>query len=282
LKLERPPQGNFWELARERMKQEVKPGVVIVVPPDRSKAAELAYHLGQMIGATEAGMEMEKHNGTLRFKGWGGPEPHGPGDPAAQMLFCQAVFVCLTAEETKQAFPDFKAEAALILLDLEGKPLDCLKPDGHLFGKDFAERMARFLYGDKGQHLQPVVEAQRKALGPAVCDQLDAAIRDLDSSKFTVRQAASRRLEELAPRATGPLAAALEKKPPLEVRRRIEQLFREIYAAAPQLQPSPRLPFGVQWEVQHVDPCPGCGQGFLPHGSRLFLNFIANRPKDQK
>ena len=109
-----------------------------------------------------------------------------------------------------------------------------------------------------------------------------AAIRDLDSSKFTIRQAASLRLEELAPRVTGPLAAALEKKPPLEVRRRIEQLFREIYAAAPQLQPSPRLPYGVQWEVQHVDPCPGCGQGFLPHGSRLFLSFIANKPKDQK
>ena len=116
-------------------------------------------------------------------------------------------------------------------------------------------------------------------LGPAACTQFDAAVRDLDADAFPVREAASKKLAELAPRAPALLAEALEGAPSLEARCRITRLFDELYAATPHGQPGPRLPYGVAWASERVDPCPGCGLGVMPAGTRLFLRFATDKEK---
>jgi hypothetical protein len=52
-------------------------------------------------------------------------------------------------------------------------------------------------------------------------------IRLLNGDRFAVREAARRSLEELGEQADGALHAALEGKPPLEVRRRVQALLQE-------------------------------------------------------
>jgi hypothetical protein len=70
------------------------------------------------------------------------------------------------------------------------------------------------------KHLPP-----RKQVDPGQIEQL---IVKLDAAKFAVRQAAVRELEKLAEQAEGTLQRALEKKPSLEVRKRLESLLARI------------------------------------------------------
>ena len=57
-------------------------------------------------------------------------------------------------------------------------------------------------------------------------------LTDLDSNSFEVREAAVKRLKELGLQAEPALRAALQAKPSLELRRRIEELFTAAAASA--------------------------------------------------
>ncbi len=277
-----PTGAELLDLARRRMKQEVRPGVVILIPPDPDDAQRLARDLGDLLGAGNewcffvSGKEREEV---------GKPPVTGATDPSVQRLFCQAVFVCVPLADVRKAFPDVRPGSAALLLDAAGRPLDQLAADPTLFGKDFPAKMKRFLHGPRGAHLATAGAAQRAALGPAAAAQLDAAVRDLDADDFTARENASRRLAELAPRAPALLAAALEAAPGLEPRRRLERLFADLFWTAAAEKPGPRLPYGVRWETvtKGVDPCPGCGMGgFWLYRSRLFLRFVTDKTEKQK
>jgi hypothetical protein len=67
------------------------------------------------------------------------------------------------------------------------------------------------------RHLKPVTDAEVKQIGQH--------ITDLDSEAFAVREKAFQSLQRLGPAAASALRQALEHKPSLEVRRRIEQLL---------------------------------------------------------
>jgi hypothetical protein len=67
------------------------------------------------------------------------------------------------------------------------------------------------------RHLKPVTDAEVK--------QIDQHITDLDNQAFAVREKAFQSLIRLGPAAASALRQALEQKPSLEVRRRIEQLL---------------------------------------------------------
>jgi RNA polymerase sigma factor (sigma-70 family) len=70
--------------------------------------------------------------------------------------------------------------------------------------------------------LQPVPEAQLR--------EIRQRIADLGSATFAVRQKAFARLKDLGPAAEPALRVALAKEPPLEVRRRLEQLLEGVTA----------------------------------------------------
>jgi len=63
---------------------------------------------------------------------------------------------------------------------------------------------------------------------PAVERRIELLIADLNSERFAVRQRATTALEALAEATEGPLRKALQKGPPLEVSRRIEQLLERL------------------------------------------------------
>jgi dipeptidyl aminopeptidase/acylaminoacyl peptidase len=66
-----------------------------------------------------------------------------------------------------------------------------------------------------------------KPIAPEDATQLARLIADLDSDQFTVREKAMQQLEKLGDRAAAELHKALARNPPLEVRRRIEQLLEK-------------------------------------------------------
>lgn len=272
------PKADLLALARERMKQEIKPGVVIVIPAKPEDADRLANDLAQLLGGHDADCArwptQETQHRTVML---------GAGDFSAQLLFCQAVFVCLPADQARKAFPDLPANAAVLLLDLAGKPATSLPAQPELFGKEFNTRMADLLYGKDGERLAETVRAQRQALGDALAGQFDRAMRDLESDHFATRQAATEQLEKLAPRATALLASAYRTRPPLDLARRLDQQFANIYKAAPADKASARLPFGVAWN-KRTGGCGGeifakCGLSSAPPPTRQFLRFLTETQK---
>lgn len=277
-----PVKVDWLKLARERMEREVKPGVILVVPPRQrvevkpdakielpqpfcTTSMQLAEQLAALLGTT------------------GDPEsnPPYPGDRSARVIFCQAVFVCLPFEQAKELHPDLTPGTAALLLGVNGQLVDTLKAEPELFGQDFVPKMTRFLHGANGERLAATLRAQRKALGPKHCDRLDAALSNLNSDDFALRQSASRQLAEHAPRATAVLVSNMKNPPSLEVRRRIELLVDELYAAVPPGKPGPSLPFGVAWGNQEFfDPCLGCGLGRVNRvRTRRFLEFVTEPKK---
>ncbi|MBY0525744.1 MAG: hypothetical protein K2R98_20230 [Gemmataceae bacterium] len=269
-----PKPGELIALARQRMKDEVKLGVVIVVPADASNASMLANQLSLLIGAADPKCCVSEPRRPFGF-----PPAVGPGDAAAQLLFYQAVFVCLPVDEVKDLVSDLKADTAVVLLDLAGKPAAELKSEPELFTKGFAKHMAEFIEGKQAERLGEVIKAQRAAVGKETAERIDQALRDLDAREFDKRQRAGEYLTQMTPRCTAILMQALRGKPSLEVTRRLEKMFESVYLS--QEKPGARLPFGVAWQEQVVDACPGCGRGEASHSSRRFLRFTS-QPRTKK
>ena len=78
---------------------------------------------------------------------------------------------------------------------------------------------------------------------------------------------ATRKLIETAPRVSAILAEAhLRGKE--ETRYRIDLVFDRYYGSLPDTA-GQRMPFGVEWFDQPIDPCPGCGRvSFNPQMQR--------------
>jgi WD40 repeat protein len=68
---------------------------------------------------------------------------------------------------------------------------------------------------------------------PVPAGELARLLRDLDAERFAVREQAEHRLQELGDRVEAGLRAALARTPPLEVRRRVEQLLGRLEPGAP-------------------------------------------------
>ena len=79
----------------------------------------------------------------------------------------------------------------------------------------------------------PFLKERVRPVEPVAAGQLDRLIRDLDSDKFALRQKSMTDLEKLGDLAEPALQAALEGKPSLEVRQRLEQLLAKLHGAAP-------------------------------------------------
>jgi hypothetical protein len=270
------PRPDFLALARERMRQENKPGIILIIPDEVHEAAALGDKLSILIGLTDAARKL--HAQPVRFKG-GAPPTAADGVKTAQRLFCQAVFVCLRRDEVKRIYPELGRISAAVLLDLDGKPIAQLAGADDLFGEGFAAKMGAFLHGDKGERLAEMVKVQRTVLGADACRRFDKAVKDVDSDDFETREAGSRALAEIGPKAPFLVVTAARSAPGPEARYRIEAVFDKIYAAAPQEQPGSRLPFGTQWEKIKFDPCLGCGLAAMPDVTRMYIRCITGKPQ---
>jgi hypothetical protein len=85
------------------------------------------------------------------------------------------------------------------------------------------------MVADPGQAVPFLAEQMRPVLA-ADPMRTGLLIRDLDSDEFAVRERAARELGKLAEAAVPALRLALRGKPPLELRRRVEQLLRDAEA----------------------------------------------------
>jgi len=260
------PGGDLLETARKRMKQEVKPGVVIIVPEEESAQNYLALRLTRLLGG-EGPMVEENPIRTVAYT-----RP-APVTPSPAYLFCQAVFVCLPAKQARQAFPGLKPSAELVLLGLDGKPVASLPGSPALFEENFVPAITELLHGERGERLTTLADAQRRALGP-LAPRIDQAIKDLDHDRFRKREAASELLTRTADRTTAILIQAHRRAPSLEARRRIERLLDAVVEASS----DGTVPIhGMAWGSLKPLPTGGVPGGTMP--SQRFLRFVTDKPE---
>jgi hypothetical protein len=257
------PGGDLLEVARKRMKEEVKPGIVIVVPEEESAQNYLALRLTRLLGGEVPELAPE---GGIRQASYTEPAkaPQGTGH-----LFCQAVFVCLPAKQAHKAFPRLASGTSLVLLGIDGKPCGSLVGSPALFEENFVSAVSELLDGSHGERLAVLADAQRRALGP-LGGRIDEAIKDLDHDRFRKREAASELLARTADRTTALLIQAHHKAPSLEARRRIERLLDSVVEAAS----DNALPIqGVAWQKSSTMNGPNGAPRNVPAGPR-FLRFV--------
>lgn len=211
------------EEALKRMKQDLKPGVVILVPEPQAAQGLLAAQLGRLL------------SGSIRRQA-----------RALDLLFSEAVFTCLPAAQAHKAFPGIAPETVLLVLAPDGKPVSSIADGPALFQDGFLASVAELLHGPGGTRLEATARAQRQALG-ALAVRVDDAIRDLDSDRFRKREAASAFLAGVADRSTALLIRAYRAAPSLEVQCRIERLLGAVLASTAE-QSNNSVLLGARWE----------------------------------
>lgn len=260
-----------WAQFRAEMKKRNQPGVVVLLPSKGQPAAP-----GKEGPAQDAKREISIVPDNL--------DPMATAINASltscsaecelPLLLVQAVFVAAPAEQVRKEFPLLPADAGMALVGADGKVLASL-PANPEMGKKFAASAAQLIYGKDNALLAERIRAERLALGEAACKQLDAAVVDLDSDAFDRRQAASETIGKLFPKAANSLIQAHRAAPSLEVRARIDSLFRkklhdENTAALFQRSLAPYVA-SVNFDIRIK-----CGQGaLLPHAHQFVQLWCA-------
>jgi len=209
-----------WAQFREEMKKRNQPGVIVLL--EQGQPAGQAKRTPQDTKETLAAAR--------------GRDPLAAAIHASLMscsaecelplLLTQAVFVAAPADQARQQFPALPAKVGMALVNADGKVLASSAADADL-GKKFASRAVELMYGKDGALLAERIKAERTALGEAACKQFDAAVVDLDDDAFDRRQRASETIGKLFPRIPASLIQAHRAAPSLEVRSRIDSLFRK-------------------------------------------------------
>jgi hypothetical protein len=96
-------------------------------------------------------------------------------------------------------------------------------------GSDDASRAYRAIWTlvFRGKQAPPFLRERVRPAVPVPVNRVQELIRQLDSDQFEVREQATKELEELGETAEGELRKALQAKPSLELRQRIEQLLEQ-------------------------------------------------------
>lgn len=261
-----------WAQFREEMKKRNQPGVIVLLQP---------------VGGAGQGPANPKEDAKRKFIAEMAPHGTNPlasaihnslfscGDSDLPLLLVQAVFAAAPADQVRKEFPSVPADAGMALVGADGKVIASVPIDADM-GKKFADRAAELLYGKDGARLADRVKAERAALGEAACKQLDAAVVDLDDDRFSRRQEASEALGKLFARVPASLAQAHRAAPSLEVRTRIDSLFRkklhdENTAALFQRSLAPHVAVAANFDIRIK-----CGQGaLLPHAHQFVQMWCA-------
>ncbi len=103
-------------------------------------------------------------------------------------------------------------------------------PWADLAGADAARayEAVRLLIRSPDQAVPPFLKGKLRPVAPADPAQVSRPIEDLRSKRFTVRERANAELERLGEQAEAELRKVYAANPPLEVRRRVEQLLQKL------------------------------------------------------
>ena len=254
-----------WAQFREEMKKRNQPGVIVLLQP-----------LGQAEGKGGP-----REDAKRQFVNPQGANPLASAihtslftcsaECELPLLLVQAVFVAMPADQARKEFPSLPADAGMALVGVDGKVVATLPADVDM-GKKFAARAAELLHGKDSARLADRIKAERTALGDAACKQLDAAVVDLDDDAFDRRQLASETLSKLFAKVPASLSQAHRAAPSLEVRTRIDSLFRkklhdENTAALLQRSLAPHV------AAANFDIRIKCGQGALMPHAHAFVQL---------
>lgn len=233
--------GDALAQALARMSSEGKPGIVVVVPSEETAAAVVADQLGRV------------------FIEGGAP---------ARRLLCEAVLVCVReGTSIDGADPDWN----LLLIDTNGKAIDGRRAPAADLGRQFTSIAGDLLHGDGDARLTERAASESAALGADVAKRIDAAVAVLGEGEFDEREAASRVLAELAPRAVTIIALAFARSSDPEAQARIQAVFDGMYESGPDGVPGPRQPHGAVWAESEVDAWNLGATVASPHRRRFLL-----------
>lgn len=267
-----------WARFRGELKKRNQPGVIV-----------LLQSLNQPVGVP-AQKQKEQEKAQAAIKRLRVAQPVHPGNHLATavhntlfstcdsdlpQLLVQAVFIAASADQARKAFPSIPSNAGLALIDVDGKVAATLPIDAQL-GMKFTERAVELVYGKDGGRLAERVKAERTALGESVCQKLDAAIIDLDADEFSRREIASETLGALLPRIPAALALAHRRAESLEVRTRIDTMFRrklhdDNSSALLKQSLAPHVVAGLNFNIREK-----CGQGsFRPNAHEFAQRWCA-------
>ncbi|GEM_PF-2739424 len=245
---------DFLAEALARMKDERKPGVLILIPKDAGQANVLASVLAHILT---------------------------PQNGAAHQIFCEAVVACVPTK-TAARIEGVKADWTVVCLDASGKVIDGAALPINQCNEKLIPLATQILHGKDNERLKSAAQSQREKLDDKTFDRVRKAIENLGAQSSRLRELASQELVELAPRAPAILALAAVTTADAEVKARAASIFETIFESAPDDKPSACLPFGAKWEgrmvkAQPVDPCHACGMAVMPDASRKFLRFVTEK-----
>jgi hypothetical protein len=249
-----------FKLARARMRRNLRPGLVIVVPAEAGPRQQLADDLGVLLGGH-----------AMAGRGRARLVPEASRAPGIDLLLTEAVVMCLPVAFARAAFPGMGDRTAVLLLSPEGARVAELASAPDLFQGDAVARLTELLHGPGDQRLEEITRLQREALGRDLAARIDTALVDLASATYRERERATALLQSHAPRITSVLVHAVRQPRPLEAKRRLERLLAAVLRPADAAE---ALPFGVAFERQHFDPCPGCGRAIISEDSARFLRLL--------
>jgi roadblock/LC7 domain-containing protein len=130
------------------------------------------------------------------------------------------------------------------------------------------------------EHLHPVAYVD--------VPELTQLVTDLESDRFATRKKATQQLEQLGESAESGLRKALAKQPPLETRRRLEQLLEKIDRAKQGLTPESMRGLRAVGVLEHIGTVParqllaglaeGSAEALLTQDAKASLQRLARRP----
>lgn len=249
-----PKVAEWWPAALKRMKETDRCGVVLVAPDEERARQQVGLALHRIL----------------------------TDDPAAaHQLFVEAVFVCLTPALADGRVRKAGGKENRILLAPDGKRVAAdtmawpgVRKDGATVGslQETVESLRTFLHGEKDERLAEHAARVEKRLPEAA----RTAIASLDAEDFEERAKATTVLAKHAADLVPFLVLLSTRDASLERRWRAGAAVKQVFQAADPRSPGPRLPFGCAQHREHFDPCPGCGLGSAPEGTRYFLRFLTS------
>jgi len=234
----------------DRMKEEYKYGLIVVIPEGEKEQADLTKMLDTILKSS---------------------------DEKIHELLSAGVWICLPEKEVQKHLEGSKKDEKLIAIDMQGKKLEGSKniPEDMGF---LITKLQLLLYGKKNIALQKWSE---EAKGKFTKEDLGKIDESFSSLKEEESKKSSEYLSGKMPKIVSLVVLSKLLSDVKDVRQRFTQIIEKYYASNPIEKNGSRLPYGLKWETEidkdpPHDPCPGCGKAVIRQIERRFLRLVTN------